>query len=78
MAREGELGIKKSIIKLAENDTVIMQEIYDLKQLFNKMIDQMMIMQQVSKAITDQVKRHESKFYPDSEAGPQNDDWSKQ
>lgn len=68
--QEGERGLRKAVIKLAEDNTHMHMELKELRELLARLLDLVGTLQGVAMVQHDAMKAIEQKFRPNNEANP--------
>jgi hypothetical protein len=73
--KEGEQGVHKALVKIAEDNTILHQEMADMRKIMERVV---LLMKQYEGALSgmgDVVEKLRNKYEPDNEANP-NQKWS--
>ena len=70
MNDEGDLGVRKCIILLAEDNTMIRQELKDLYKVTENCVELLATLGQVVDGHNNAMETIRKKFYPNNEANP--------
>lgn len=71
----GEQGMKEALVKLAEDNTMLHQEMQSMQEMLRRVTQQLALQLGVMKEMDTMLSKHEAKFNPDNEANP-NQKWS--
>jgi hypothetical protein len=74
--QDGERGMRKAIVKLAEDNEMLRQELQQTQDIMTRMIDQLASLSAINMGLKDKFEDMMVKFYPDNEANP-NKKWSR-
>lgn len=75
MEKEGELGVRKAIVKLAEDNTMMHAEMQELRLVVKNIIEQLAAQIGVMREYQTQMEKMNKKYRPDNEANP-DQSWS--
>lgn len=75
MNTRGEQGVREAIVKIAEDNTMMHQELQETQQMLRRVIQQLAMQLGLMKEHQNSMAKINEKFYPNNEANP-NKDWS--
>jgi hypothetical protein len=70
MERRGEQGMKEAIIKIAEDNSVLNQQMKDMMSLLDRIVDEVAKAHMVADKLITENDKLKRKFFPNNEGNP--------